>query len=355
MTTRRRGIGFVRSKDLRGFTRQLATLVKAGVPLARALAIVGTHDGNQGVSLMADELRGVIENGGTLSDGMRRRPRIFDESFIAVVTAGETGGVLADVLARQALVLEKQERVRGRLQAALAYPAVVLVIAALIVMVLVTVVVPKFAQIYGGLLRGQPLPIMTQALLAVSHFLRVYSVAGVAVALGLGWAIRTWSRTSRGRKLCDRWLLRVPLFGDLVLKAAVARVAGLLGALLESGVAETQALAIAQGACGNAPMSEALADISMRLQRGEGIAGPIERAGIFPGLVAGMIRVGEETGTLPEMLRRVADAYDEEVDQAVAALAAVVEPLLIVGMALIVGIIVVALFLPMIGVLQHLQ
>ncbi|MBS0663121.1 MAG: type II secretion system F family protein [Verrucomicrobia bacterium] len=349
---RRRAVG---PRELRTFTRQLATLVKAGVPLARALHVIGVHDAHQGVRRLADELRIGIESGGTLSEGLRRRGEVFDDTYVAMVTAGETGGVLSDILSRQALVLEKHERVRGRLRTALAYPAVVLVVAALIVAVLVTVVVPKFALIYGGLLRGQPLPTLTSGLLALSHFLRANVLLGVMLAAIAVWMGRRWRRTERGRRLFDRWQLGVPWLGDLLLKAAVARVAGLLGALLESGVPEMEALAIAEGASGNTRISAALAEVAMRLRRGEGIAGPLERTGVFPGLVAGMVRVGEETGALPEMFRRVAEAYDDEVDQAVAALAAVIEPMLIVGMALIVGIIVIALFLPMAGVLQHLQ
>lgn len=342
-------------KELRGFTRQLATLVKAGVPLARALEVIGSQEGQDARGGLAHGLRQVIENGGTLSDGLRRYPQLFDETYRAMVSAGEASGALGDVLARQALVMEKQERVRARLRTALAYPAIVLVIAIVIVAILVAIVVPKFALIYGGLLKGQPLPMLTQSLLDASRLARAHALPAIAALGGLGWLVRHWRRTPRGRRALDRWALRIPVLGDLLLKSAVARVTGLMGALLEAGVPELEALSIAEDASGNTRIAEALGEVGTRLRRGEGLAGPLESTRIFPALVAGMVRVGEETGTLAEVLRRVAEAYDDEVDHAVAALAAVVEPLLIVGMALVVGFIVIALFLPMVGVLQHLQ
>lgn len=337
------------------FTRQLATLVNAGLPLARGLAVLQRQERSPGVRAVLEEMGAIIGAGRPLSDGLLRHPRLFDSLYVNMVKAGEARGGLGAALDRLALYLEKAARLKSKVAGAMIYPVVVMAVAGGILTVLMVFVVPKFEQIFSGLLKGQPLPALTRALLEVSAV--VQGRAGWLIAVGVLAAVgsRYLRRTRGGRWAWDWTMIHGPLVGDLVLKAAVARFSRTLGSLLANGVPILDALVITRAASGNLLVEQALDHVHDRIKQGEAVARSLEDTGIFPGLVTGMIQVGEETGALPEMLGRIADTYDEEVDQAVAGLTAAIEPVMIVLMALVVGVIVVALFLPIVSVIQHLQ
>lgn len=342
------------AKGLAVFTRQLAMLVNAGVPLVRALEILARQERNPAFRPVLEDLIGGIRAGGTLSDGLRRHPRVFDRLYVNLVRAGESGGVLEAVLARLAQFLEQGVQVRARLKAAMTYPVIILIVAATIVLALMTFVVPRFEAIFAGTLKGQALPALTQLVLGASRFLKEHTLLAGGLAAGVWLLLRLAARTGTGRRRLDRWKLRLPLLGDVLLKAAVARFARTFGTLLASGVPMLQALAIARDTAGNTHVAAAIQTVHDRVQAGDGVAGPLRATRVFPDMAPSMIEVGEETGALPEMLGRVADSHDEEVDRTVAALTTLIEPLMIVVMAVMVGTIVIALFLPIIRIVQSL-
>ncbi len=346
-----RGISAV---QLATCTRRLAMLLRARLPLLRALEALGRQERNPPLRVVLGELADRIRAGGTLSDGLRRHPTVFDNLYVSMVKAGEAGGVLDVVLERVAQFQERAVRLRGRLRAAMAYPAIILAVATAIVSALLVFVVPKFEQIFAGMLKGQPLPGLTQAVLTAAGLVRDHTgllLGAVCVVAAAGLAL---ARSDRGAAWLDRWRLAVPLFGEVTVKAAVARFARTCGTLLGGGVPILQALAVAREMCGNRHLAAALVEVEERARAGEGLAGPLRATGVFPELVPSMIAVGEETGDLAETLTRVADGYDEEVDRAVGTMTALVEPLLIVAMALVVGTLVIALFLPIMRIVQLL-
>jgi type IV pilus assembly protein PilC len=342
----------VSPKQLAIFTRQLAMLLKAGLPLVRSLEVLGRQERNGSLRSALVELAAHLRSGGTLVDGLQQFPRIFDRLFIDMVKAGESGGVLEVVLERIAVFQEKNVRLRGRIKAALTYPLIIVLVATGIVAALMVLVVPKFEQIFAGMLKGQPLPMLTQMLLTVANFVRDHAVAAAGGALVLGWALVLLARTRPGIRLMDRLRLSLPVLGDLALKAGVARFTRTFGTLLTSGVPILPALTITRGTSGNVHLAEAIGRVHDRVKAGESVAGPLRTTAVFPDMVASMIEVGEETGALPEMLTRIADNYDEEVDSSVAALTSILEPLMIVVMAVMVGTIVIALFLPIVRIVQ---
>jgi type IV pilus assembly protein PilC len=342
-------------KGLTLFTRQLATLLKAGMPLLRALEVLARSERNPAFRALLEQLANAIGSGGNLSDGLRLHPQVFHELYLTMVRAGEAGGVLERVLDRLATFLERSERIKGRVKAAMSYPAVILMVASSILTGLMIFVVPKFQQIFSGVLKGQPLPALTRIVIGAADAVRQHLILALGL-LGLFYLAQRLVRRSRvGARLLDRALLRIPLLGDLMLKAAIARFTRTFGSLLASGVPMLDALLLTRSASGNIHVAEALLAVHDRVKAGGTVAESVTAAAVFPGMVTSMIEVGEETGGLAEMLARIADAYDEEVDNAVAAMTSLIEPIMIVLMALVVGVIVIALFLPMVGVVQHLQ
>ena len=280
---------------------------------------------------------------------------MFDRLYINMVKAGEAGGVLDTVLERLAVFMEKAQRIAGKVKAAMIYPIIIICVAAVIVSVLMVFVVPKFQDIFSGLLKGQPLPSLTQGLMDVSNFMKDHYL------LAIGW--RDWCvdwvqdfqqneiRAARDRLAADPHAD----LGDLFLKASIARFTRTFGTLLASGVPILPALIITRDTSGNVHVANAINVVHDRVKEGDNVAKPLESTHIFPGMVTSMIEVGEETGALPEMLTRIADTYDEEVDNSVAGLTSIIEPIMIVFMALMVGTIVIALFLPLVSIIQHLS
>lgn len=342
-------------RELTVFTRQLATLVRAGMPLLRGLEVLGRQQPEGPMREVITEVAETIRTGGSLSDGLARHPRVFDGLYVSMVRAGEAGGALDTVLDRLAEFLEKSRRLRGRVKAALTYPVVILTVAAVVVGVLVVLVIPRFESIFANLLKGQPLPALTRAVLGVSEGVQAH-LGWIVLALVLGVLVGRWGLRRPAAALhWDGLKLRLPVLGEVVRKTVVARFARTLATLLGAGVPILSALQITRDTAGNRRVSEAIDGVALRVRAGEGVAAPLAAAGVFPAMVQGMVEVGEETGRLPDMLERIADTFDEEVDHAVSALTSLLEPVMIVLMAGVVGTMVLALFLPLVRIVQGLS
>ena len=351
----------VNSKVLMIFTRQLATLIDAGLPLLKGLGVLAKQEKDlvlrNAITSMADSVQG----GSTFSESMGQHPRIFNRLYVSMVKAGEIGGVLELVLTRLAEFQEKAQKIKNKVKSAMTYPVVVLAIALLILFFLLTTIVPKFAKIFEDMLgAGSALPWLTLKVMAASEFVKgmwfppnlYYTLAGLGL-LFFGWWLL--NNTEKGRNGFDRFKLRMPVFGDLARKSAIARFTRTLGTLVTSGVPILQALNITKETAGNVVLSDAIMKVHDAVKEGESIVSPLEASGVFPPMVISMVDVGEETGQLPEMLLKVAEVYDDEVDNAVESLTSLLEPIMIVFLALIVGTIVIALFLPLIEIIKRMQ
>jgi type IV pilus assembly protein PilC len=348
------GTGKVPAKVLTVFTRQLSTLISAGLPLLRSLRTLSKQEKNVNLRKIMGSLAESVEGGTTFSEALAQHPKAFNKLYVNMVKAGELGGVLEIVLTRLAEFAEKSQRIRGKVTSAMVYPAVVLTIAVGIVTFLMLFIVPKFEAIFKDMLGGRPLPAITQIIMDLSRFIQgnFLLIAGVLTVLviGLRFAIRLPGIAAA----LDSYKLKLPLFGDLLTKTSVARFSRTLGTLVSSGVPILQALQITRDTAGNERVSAAIETIHDNVKEGESMVAPMEASQIFPPRVVSMVQVGEETGQLPDMLTKVADVFEEEVDTAVAGLTSLLEPVMIVLLALIVGTIVVALFLPLITIIQDL-
>jgi type IV pilus assembly protein PilC len=345
----------VGAKELAVFTRQLATLLKAGMPLLRGLEVLARQERNESFRQVLERLAEAIKSGGTLSEALAQHPRVFDRLYINMVKAGEAGGLLDVVLDRLARFQEKSRQLRSKITSALVYPLIVMAIAVLILAGLLVFVVPRFKQIFADLLKGAPLPPLTQAVLGVSEAVRTHYLVALGVSVALWLVFKAFRRTTTGAHLLDTWTVKLPLFGPLILKAIITRFGRTLGTLLSSGVPILPALLITRDTCGNSRVAGAITEVHDRVKEGASVARPLEVTAVFPPMVTSMIDVGEHTGKLPEMLGKVADIYDDEVDSAVAGLSSLIEPILILFLALVVGTIVIALFLPIIRIVQLLS
>lgn len=344
----------VSPKELSVFTRQLATLLKAGMPLLRGLEVLGRQERNAGLHGVIEAMTEAIKSGGSLSEAMAQHPKVFGQLYLNMIKAGEAGGVIGVALERLASFQEKSLQLRGKIAAAMVYPVIVMAVAMLILVGLLVFVVPKFQQIFADLLKGAPLPALTQAVLSVSSVAKDHFLLGAGVLI-VGWiALKIFVGTPAGMRLFDGLIIRLPFFGDLFLKGIITRFGRTLGTLLSSGVPILPALLITRDTCGNSRVGDAITDVHDRVKEGAPVARPLEAANVFPPMVTSMIDVGEHTGQLPEMLGKVADIYEEEVDNAVAGLSSLIEPILILFLALVVGTIVIALFLPIVRIVQLL-
>jgi len=355
---RKRGFSLgrpINEKGLTVFTRQLATLVKAGMPIMRSLEVLGRQEKRAGFRQVIEDCADTIRSGGNFSDGLGAHPKTFDRLYINMVKAGEAGGVLDTVLERLSVFMEKAVKIKSKVVSAMVYPAIISTVAGGIMTVLMVFVVPKFQEVFFTMLKGKPLPWLTSVVVAIADAMRKHIlivVAGVAAVMFLFWLFK---RSKIGTYVIHWLLLRIPVLGDLLLKAAIARFTRTFGTLLASGVPILQALMITRDTSGNVHIANAINVVHDRVKEGDNVAKPLESTHIFPGMVTSMIEVGEETGALPDMLVRIADNYDEEVDNAVAALTSIIEPVMIVFMAVGVGIIVIAMFLPMIELIKSLS
>ena len=339
---------------LTAFTRQLSTLVNAGMPIMRSLETLARQEKNLAFKNVIETLADTVRSGSNFSDGLLQHPKIFDRLYINMIKAGEAGGVLGTVLERLSKFMEKAQKIKGKVKSAMTYPVIIGMIAVVIVGALMVFVIPSFQGIFNDMLKGKPLPGLTAAVIAVSDFIQHRIVTTVLIVAGIAIAFRFFSRSKFGIRVIDWLLLRIPAFGPLFLKASIARFTRTLGTLLSSGVPILQALAITRDTSGNIHVANALNFVHDRVKEGDNIAKPLNSTKVFPDIVGSMIEVGEETGALPDMLNRIADTYDDEVDNAVGSITSIIEPIMIVCMALVVGTIVIALFLPIIDIIKDL-
>ncbi len=346
--------GRVKAKVLTAFTRQLATLVDAGLPLLRGLRVLEKQERNATLKKIIGDLALSIEGGSTFSEALAQHPKVFNRLYVNMVKAGELGGVLEVVLSRLAEFMEKAQKIKGKIVAAMFYPIAVLIVATIILGVLMTVVIPKFREVFAGLGEGRPLPPFTELVLGISETIKnhiVYTGIGVAIFIILFMLLL---RTHFGRRAFDKIKLKMPVIGPVVSKVAISRFTRTLGTLVSSGVPILQALTIVKETSGNVIVSNAVGAVHDSVKEGETITAPLEASGVFPPMVVSMVDVGEQTGALPEMLLKIADNYDEEVDNAVAAMTSLLEPIMIVFLAVIVGSIVIAMFLPLIDLMNNI-
>jgi type IV pilus assembly protein PilC len=346
--------GRVKSKVLTTFTRQLATLVDAGLPLLRGLRVLEKQERHPTLKSIIGELALAIEGGSTFSEGLAQHPKVFNRLFVNMVKAGELGGVLEVVLNRLSEFMEKAQKIKGKVIAAMFYPVAVLIVAVGILMILMVKVIPAFRTVFEGMLEGRSLPAFTRLVLGISELVKdhiVYTSAGVAVFVVL---FMLFIRTKFGRHAFDKFKLKMPVIGPVVSKVAISRFTRTLGTLVSSGVPILQALTIVKETAGNVVISNAVNAVHESVKEGETITAPLEASGVFPPMVISMVDVGEQTGALPEMLLKIADNYDDEVDNAVSAMTSLLEPIMIVFLAVIVGSIVIAMFLPLIDMMNNI-
>ena len=350
----------IKTKTLMIFTRQLATLIDAGLPLLRGLSVLAKQEKDVVLKSTINNLADAVQGGSTFSESLAQHPKLFNKLYINMVKAGELGGVLELVLNRLAEFQEKAQKIKNKVTAAMFYPLIVLVIAIVIMAFLLVFIVPKFEQIFNDMLNGKPLPALTLFVIGTSNVVKVmfvfpYVFITLFVVVGGIVGFKMFSKNPKGRIMLDKLALKAPLFGDLTRKSAISRFSRTLGTLVTSGVPILQALNITRDTAGNAIIADAITKVHDSVKEGESIVHPLEASGVFPPMVISMIDVGEETGQLPEMLLKIAEVYDDEVDNAVTGLVSMLEPIMIVFLAVIVGTIVIALFLPLISIIQGMS
>jgi type IV pilus assembly protein PilC len=341
----------VKPKTLQIFSRQFATMIEAGLNVVAALVILEQQTDDKYFALVVKELRADVEGGLLLSEAMRRHPKIFDRLFVSMVEAGEAAGILDEVLDRVAFQIEKATQIKRRVKGAMLYPTMVLIFATLVLIGLLMFLVPVFVRIFGQL--GGELPTLTQYVVSASDLLRhkwfiIFPVVGLLI-----FGLRKYKKTEPGRKQWDRIKLKIPMkIGQVVLKVTMARFSRTLSTLVSAGVDIIQALEITGQTAGNWVIEEALSDVRAKVHEGVPIAQPLVDNPIFPPMVSQMVKIGEETGELEKMLGKIADFYEDEVDAAIQSLTSIVEPLMMILVGLMVGVIVIAMYLPMFKMLS---
>src|SRR6266699_2465540 len=345
----------IKPKVLMIFTRQLATLIDSGLPLLRSLNVLMKQERDKVLKNIINKLADAVQGGNTFSDALALHPRIFNDLYVNMVKAGEVGGVLELVLNRLAEFQEKAAKIKNKVVAAMVYPVIVITLATAIMAFLLVFIVPKFEAVFHDMLGDKPLPAVTRFVINASNTLQNHwlIVIGVLVAIVAGY--RFMNGIKPGRYAIDRSKLHLPLFGNLNRKTAISRFSRTLGTLVTSGVPILQALNITRETAGNMVIARAISQVHDSVKEGESIVQPLEASGVFPPMVISMVDVGEETGQLPEMLLKIAEVFDDEVDNSVAALTSMLEPIMIVFLAVVVGTIVIALFMPLISIISGLQ
>ncbi len=334
----------VTNKDLVVFTRQFSTMIDAGLPLVQGLTILSEQTENRTFKGILKQVTKDVEGGSTLADALSKHPKVFDALFVNLVAAGEVGGILDTILQRLAAHIEKTEKLRSKVKGALVYPIVVLAIGVLVMAVIMIFVIPVFQEMFSSF--GKALPALTQLVINMSNFTKSnihYMIGGLIV---LFWIFRRYRATSSGRRNIDSILLKLPVFGELIKKTAIARFTRTLGTMISSGVPILDALEITGRTSGNVIVEEVIRDARSSIAEGQTIAEPLSEGEIFPGMVTQMISVGESTGALDSMLEKIANFYDDEVDAAVSALTSLLEPLMMMLLAGALGPIIIAMYLP---------
>ncbi len=337
--------GGVSQKEIAIFTRQFSVMIDAGLPLVQCLEILGSQQKNRVFQKVLFQVRQDVESGSNLADSLRKHPKVFNDLFCNMIAAGESGGILDTILQRLSGYIEKSVKLRAAVRSAMIYPVAVITIAIGVVVVILWKVIPTFAMLFQGL--GATLPLPTRITIAVSNFLGRFMPL-IVLALGAaGYFLNRYYKTAKGRHQIDAFVLKVPVLGDLMRKIAVARFCRTLGTLIQSGVPILEGLAITARTAGNAIVEDAIMATRKSIEEGKTIAGPLEETKVFPSMVIQMIGVGEQTGALDAMLSKIADFYEDEVDEAVENLMSLLEPILILFLGIMIGGIVISMYMPM--------
>ncbi|MBI4722446.1 MAG: type II secretion system F family protein [Candidatus Stahlbacteria bacterium] len=333
------------AKEVMVFTRQFAVMIKAGVPIVRGLEILSEQAQNKGFHKIILQVTKDVETGSNLTDALARHKDIFDNLYLSMVKAGEAGGVLDTTLTRVAEHLEKTERLKGKIKSALAYPAVIFIVAIAACFFILTFIMPTFAQLFAGF--GAELPALTRIVMGLSYFIRHNMILLFVGTIGLIFAFRAYAHTPQGRHKLDAIQLKLPVFGDLLKKTAIARFSRTLSTLTASGVPILTGLEITATTSGNKIIEESVLKAKESISGGKSIFEPLRESKVFPLLVTDLIRVGEESGSMGEMLEKIADFYEDEVDTAITTLTSLIEPITIVFLGGMIGVLIGAMYLPM--------
>ena len=351
--TKKIGRGAIKTRDVVIFTRQFSTMINSGLPLVQALTILAEQTDNKALSEVTRKVVFDVESGNTVADALSKHPRAFTNLYVNMVAAGEAGGILDTILLRLATFLEKNDALVRKVKGAMIYPAVIMSVAAIAVVVLLIFVIPVFAGMFAS--AGQALPLPTRIVIGASGFLRRYWwIMGAAIIIG-GYMFKKYYATPSGKLVIDRLMLRMPVLGDVLRKSAVSRFTRTLGTLISSGVSILEGLEITAKTAGNRVIQDAIMQSRSSIAGGDTIAQPLQKSKVFPPMVISMIAVGEQTGGLDEMLSKIADFYDEEVDAAVSNLLSLLEPIMIVFLGVVVGGMVVAMYLPIFDMVNAVQ
>ena len=342
------GLGGVSQKDIVIFTRQFATMIDAGLPLVQCLDILASQLDNLAMRDVLMKVKGKVESGSTLADALGDHPKVFDTLYVQLVAAGEVGGILDTILNRLAAYIEKNEKLKAKVKAAMVYPAIVLVVAIGITFVLLLFVTPTFEKMFKDF--GGAMPAPTQFIIDLSTFLQKYILWMIAATIAFVFAFRAYLKWPRGREQWDAFTIRTPLFGPLIRKVAVARFCRTLGTMISSGVPILDALDVVTKTAGNKTVEKAIRYTKEKISEGKTIVQPLAETKVFPPMVVQMIGVGEATGAMDQMLTKIADFYDDEVDNAVSALTSMIEPIMMVFLGGIVGGFLIAMYLPIFSI-----
>lgn len=335
----------ITDKDIVVFTRQLATMIDAGLPLVQCLQILGDQTENKMLAKVVTQVRSDVESGSTFAEAIKKHPKVFNDLYVNMVAAGETGGILDTILQRLAAYMEKFAKIKKQIKSAMIYPAIILTVAVGVVALLMVVVVPMLANMFADM--GQALPLPTRIVITVSNFLKGWGGLVVAVSIiSFIVGLVQWRKTQKGKKITDGIALKIPVMGMLIQKVSVAKFTRTLGTLVSSGVPILEGLLIVARTAGNKIVEEAILNTRQSVSEGKTLAEPLNKAKVFPPMVTQMIAVGEATGALDNMLGKIADFYDDEVDSAVAALTSMLEPMLMIFLGTTVGFVIVAMYMP---------
>jgi type IV pilus assembly protein PilC len=345
--------GAIKMRDIVIFTRQFSTMINAGLPLVQALDILAKQTENKVLANVTRDIVFDVESGHTVADALSKHPKAFSDLYVNMVAAGEAGGILDTILMRLATFMEKNDALVRKVKGAMIYPAVIMSVAAIAICVLLIFVIPVFESMFAGV--GLALPVPTRIVIGASDFLRGYWWAVLAAGGATFWLFKRYYATSSGKLVIDRLLLKFPVLGDVLRKSAVSRFTRTLGTLISSGVSILDGLEITAKTAGNRVIQDAIMQSRASIAGGDTIAAPLQKSAVFPPMVISMIAVGEQTGGLDEMLSKIADFYDEEVDAAVSGLLSLLEPIMIVFLGVIVGGMVVAMYLPIFDMINAVQ
>ncbi|HEX9402286.1 MAG TPA: type II secretion system F family protein [Anaeromyxobacter sp.] len=347
------GMGGVTSKDILVFTRQFSVMIDAGLPLVQALDILGSQSDNPAFKKVLVQVKSRVESGSTFADALAEHPKVFDELFVQLTRAGEIGGILDTILQRLGAYIEKNEKLARRVKGAMVYPSIVLTVAVGVTVVLLAFVTPTFEKMFKDF--GGAMPAPTQFLINLSHGLTENWYLFVGIPIAFVVAFRLFVSNPKGRVLWDAFTLKVPLFGSLVRKVAVARFTRTLGTMLSSGVPILEALQIVAKSAGNKTIERSILYVRAKISEGKNMAAPLAETKVFPAMVVQMIGVGEATGAMDQMLGKIADFYDDEVDVAVSALTSMIEPIMMVFLGSVVGGFLVAMYLPIFSIAGNIK